>query len=218
MFETGATLQKANNGARGVAPFLLGNATPRRYSGPMQPIIGQIIMFSGNFAPRGWMLCDGQSLNIADYRALYDIIGTKFGGDGVTVFDLPDMRGRTPMHPGQGFNMTLRALGDGGGTEIPPLTTVMTTPGGVAVYIPDEGTPQGNMQPFRCVNFIIALCGIVPSRAVPGGEGIASEDPPPAPPAGRDETDGDDGGATEEPGAPDPEPDGGDPIDGDGRG
>ena len=68
----------------------------------MEPFIGQIVMFGGNFAPRGWALCDGQLLSIASNSALFSILGTTYGGDGRTTFGLPDLRGHVPMHAGNG--------------------------------------------------------------------------------------------------------------------
>jgi len=75
------------------------------------PYIGEITMFADNFAPEGWAFCDGQLLPISEYEALYSVIGTTIGGDGQSVFALPDLRGRVPMHPGQGQGLTLRVLG-----------------------------------------------------------------------------------------------------------
>ncbi|WP_460220694.1 phage tail protein [Psychroserpens sp. MEBiC05023] len=68
----------------------------------MEQYIGQIMMFGGNFAPRGWALCDGQLLPIASYTSLFSILGTTYGGDGRTTFGLPDLRGRVPIHAGNG--------------------------------------------------------------------------------------------------------------------
>ena len=67
-----------------------------------EPFIGQIVMFGGNFAPRGWAFCDGQLLAINTNQALFSILGTTYGGDGRTSFGLPDLRGRSPMHEGDG--------------------------------------------------------------------------------------------------------------------
>lgn len=81
------------------------------------PFIGEVIMFAGNFAPRGWALCDGTLLPISSNQALFSIIGTVYGGDGRTTFALPDLRGRTPVHAGQGPALTDRRLGVRGGSE-----------------------------------------------------------------------------------------------------
>jgi microcystin-dependent protein len=81
------------------------------------PFIAEIMMFGGNFAPRGWALCDGQILAIANNQALFSLVGTTYGGDGRTTFGLPDLRGRTAIHPGQGPGLTPRSWGQKGGTE-----------------------------------------------------------------------------------------------------
>lgn len=83
----------------------------------MDPFIGQIVMFAGNYAPRGWAFCDGQLLPIANNPALFSIIGTTYGGDGRTTFALPDLRGRAPIHEGTGAGLSPRMLGQRGGTE-----------------------------------------------------------------------------------------------------
>lgn len=83
----------------------------------MEPFIGQIIMFGGNFAPSGWAFCDGQLLAINQYTALFSLIGTTYGGNGETTFALPDLRGRAPIHRGQGPGLSNRALGAKGGSE-----------------------------------------------------------------------------------------------------
>jgi microcystin-dependent protein len=82
-----------------------------------QPYVGEIRMFAGNFAPAGWMFCEGQLLPISDYQTLYNLIGTTYGGDGQSTFALPDMRGRIPLHMGNGFT-----LAENGGVEQVTLT------------------------------------------------------------------------------------------------
>ena len=67
-----------------------------------QPFIGEIRMFGGNFAPAGWMFCDGQPMPISENDALFNLIGTTYGGDGQETFDLPDLQGRVPVHAGTG--------------------------------------------------------------------------------------------------------------------
>lgn len=88
-----------------------------------EPFLGQIIMFGGNFAPRGWALCDGQLLPINQYQALFSILGTTYGGDGRTTFALPDLRGRAPIHAGQGPGLSSYRLGQRGGQEFVTLNT-----------------------------------------------------------------------------------------------
>lgn len=83
-----------------------------------QPYVGEIRMFAGNFAPAGWMLCDGQLLPISENETLFNLIGTTYGGDGQSTFALPDLRSRVPIHQGNGF-----VLAETGGAEEITLTT-----------------------------------------------------------------------------------------------
>jgi microcystin-dependent protein len=167
----------------------------------MEPFLAEIIMFGGNFAPRGWALCDGQLLPINQNQALFSLLGTTYGGDGRTTFGLPDLRGRLAMHPGNGPGLSPRRLGEKGGTEQNTLTTPQlpahnhtlaakeeanaADPDGTfiagsgfnafgtaadktmnttAIGNTGGGQAVNNIQPFECVNFIIALQGIFPSR------------------------------------------------------
>jgi len=82
-----------------------------------QPYVGEIRMFAGNFAPAGWMFCEGQLLPISEYETLFNLIGTTYGGDGQSTFALPDLRGRVPLHQGNGF-----ILAETGGAESITLT------------------------------------------------------------------------------------------------
>lgn len=82
-----------------------------------------IVMFGGNFAPRGRAQCDGQLLPISQNTALFSILGTTYGGDGRTSFGLPDLRGRMPMHRGNGPGLTPRSLGQKSGQEHVTLNT-----------------------------------------------------------------------------------------------
>jgi microcystin-dependent protein len=81
------------------------------------PILGTIMMFGGNFAPAGWALCNGQLMNISQNAALFAILGTTFGGNGVSTFGLPDFRGRAPVHWGQGPGLSNYVLGEVIGAE-----------------------------------------------------------------------------------------------------
>lgn len=87
-----------------------------------QPYVGEIRMFAGNFAPIGWMFCDGQSLPISEYETLFQLIGTSYGGDGQSSFGLPDLRGRVPMHMGAANGGTSFILAEAGGVETVTLT------------------------------------------------------------------------------------------------
>lgn len=81
------------------------------------PFIAQIMLFGGNFAPRGWAFCNGQLLPIAQNTALFSLLGTTYGGNGQTTFALPDLRGRVPVHPGQGPGLSNVVQGEVGGSE-----------------------------------------------------------------------------------------------------
>lgn len=186
---------------------------------PGEGCIGEIRMFAGNFAPRSWALCDGQLLPINQNQALFSILGTTYGGDGVTNFALPDLRGRFPMHPGNGPGLTPRSLGEQAGVEnvtlnanqIPSHSHSANTE--VTEFVSDNegnsaspndgfsaksgagdpdytndgnsagsnlaadshratttinntggGQSHTNVPPYKCVNFIICLQGIFPSR------------------------------------------------------
>jgi microcystin-dependent protein len=87
------------------------------------PFIGEIRMFAGNFAPAGWAFCDGTTLPISENDTLFLLIGTTYGGDGETTFNLPDLRGRAPIHMGTGSSGTTYQLGESGGVESVTLTT-----------------------------------------------------------------------------------------------
>jgi microcystin-dependent protein len=82
-----------------------------------QPYVGEIRMFAGNFSPAGWAYCDGSSLPISENETLFQLIGTTYGGDGQSTFNLPDLRGRIPIHQGNGF-----ILAETGGAEEITLT------------------------------------------------------------------------------------------------
>jgi len=87
-----------------------------------EPFVGEIRMFGGNYAPRGWALCDGQLLAVAQNDALFSLLGTIYGGDGRTTFALPDLRGRLPVHFGQGPGLSNRPIGSKAGMENVTLT------------------------------------------------------------------------------------------------
>ena len=181
----------------------------------MEPFIGQIIMFGGNFAPKGWAFCNGQLLKIAENTALFSLLGTSYGGDGRTTFALPDLRGRVPVHHSaeRVAGITPKRLGEKGGIESVKLSlsempvhshevtgTILANNGvsdnsspenAYPSVLPEEingyskvantsmmangvniensnsggGIPHNNMQPYLCINFIIALEGIYPSRS-----------------------------------------------------
>ncbi len=169
-----------------------------------EPFVGEIRMFAGNFAPRGWAFCDGQLLAVSQNDALFSLLGTIYGGDGRTTFGLPDMRGRIPIHAGSGPGLSPRRLGAKFGSEnetltvnqLPSHTHPFQASGDLAdqsdptnnlpgnspsIDLYREGSPvinlntaavtnvggsrsHTNLMPFLCINFIIALFGIYPSR------------------------------------------------------
>jgi len=88
-----------------------------------EPYIGIIVLFGFNFPPRGYAKCDGQLLSIAQNTALFSLLGTTFGGDGQVTFGLPDLRGRAPIHQGQGPGLTNRTMGELSGSETVTLTS-----------------------------------------------------------------------------------------------
>ena len=83
-----------------------------------QPFVGEIRMFGGNFAPNGWLLCQGQTLAISEFDVLFNLIGTTYGGDGQETFNIPNLSGRLPLHQSSGF-----VMGQSGGVESVTLTT-----------------------------------------------------------------------------------------------
>jgi microcystin-dependent protein len=119
----------------------------------MDPFLGEIKLFAGNFAPRAWAYCDGQLLAISQYSALFSILGTTYGGDGRTTFALPDLRGRAAIHPGNGPGLSDYRLGQKGGREFITLTLANlpshnhTATSTTSVQVGDnnnEDEPEGN--------------------------------------------------------------------------
>ena len=82
-----------------------------------EPFLGEIRTFTGNFAPNGWALCDGRVLPIAQYTALFSLLGTTYGGDGKVTFGLPNLQGNAPMHWGDGPGLTPRTIGETDGSS-----------------------------------------------------------------------------------------------------
>jgi microcystin-dependent protein len=103
-----------------------------------QPYVGEIRIFAGNFAPAGWMFCEGQLLPISEYDTLFNLIGTSYGGDGQNTFALPDLRGRIPVHQGSGF-----VLAQSAGVEEVTLT-VSQIPAHSHPFLANNGAPTGS--------------------------------------------------------------------------
>jgi microcystin-dependent protein len=114
-----------------------------------QPFIGEIRLFAGNFAPAGWMTCQGQVLPISEYETLFILIGTTYGGDGQSTFQLPDLQGRVPVHMGTGTSLTPRSLGEAGGAEQVTVTVPQlpahTHPVNATTAPGTKNTPAGNL-------------------------------------------------------------------------
>lgn len=108
-----------NKGLKAFSPTLLVVLAAVMAWGPVasaaDPFLAEIIMFGGNFAPRGWALCDGQLLQISQNQSLFALLGTTYGGDGRTTFALPDLRGRVAIHPGTGPGLPTVRLGEKAG-------------------------------------------------------------------------------------------------------
>lgn len=112
------------------------------------PFIGQISMFAGNFAPRGWAFCNGQLLSVSQHTALFSILGTTYGGNGQTTFALPNLQGRVPVHIGKSPDTSNYMLGEAGGVESVTLTTSqmpahvhqITTAGSVSLTVAGTGS------------------------------------------------------------------------------
>ena len=109
------------------------------------PFIGEIRMFAGNFSPNGWAFCNGAIIPIDQNDALFNLIGTTYGGDGQTTFALPNLQSRVPVHVGPGF-----ALGQSGGTESVTLTTSQIP---AHSHVPQAFSAATNNQPSPAGNF-----------------------------------------------------------------
>ncbi|MED1796406.1 tail fiber protein [Brevibacillus nitrificans] len=111
--------------------------------------VGEIRMFAGDFAPKGWALCNGQLLSISQNTALFALLGTNYGGDGKNTFALPDLRGRAPMHQGQGDGLTNRRVGEQVGSEtVTLLQSEMPAHTHLAMAVDQTGdtnSPQGTV-------------------------------------------------------------------------
>lgn len=136
-----------------------------------QPYVGEIRMFAGNFAPNGWMFCEGQTLPISENEVLFQLIGTMYGGDGEETFNLPNLASRVPMHMGNGPDGVTYQIAEMAGTEQVTLTTqqipnhthpltasndiaAQTTAGGNVLATPVSATvlPYGSDQPTSAMN------------------------------------------------------------------
>ncbi|MDQ1095201.1 MULTISPECIES: phage tail protein [Chryseobacterium] len=121
----------------------------------MEGYIGEIRLFGGNFAPLGWVFCDGTKYSLAEYTAAFTLLGTTFGGDGQTTFAVPDLRGRVAVGTGQGTGLTAINLGQTGGSETVTMTSAQmplhSHAAAATITFPcfsdegDTGSPTGNI-------------------------------------------------------------------------
>ncbi len=112
----------------------------------MDPYLGEIRIFAGNFAPDGWAFCNGQLLAISQHTALFSLLGVTYGGNGISTFALPDLRGRFPMHAGQGNGLSQRPQGLPVGSETVTLIESQL-PGHVHGAYPTSDSPAVDSQP-----------------------------------------------------------------------
>ena len=173
----------------GIVPGTVVDAQGRPVANPStsEPYLGEIMMFGGNFAVRGFMKCDGQLLPINQNQSLYSLLGTTYGGDGRTTFALPDLRGRAPVGMGTGAGLQPQPLGARSGQETVTLTQqnlpshthplpVLNAPG-------DQRTPSGNILAGDATNDTIyaaasrANAQLAPTQASGGGQPINVLDP-----------------------------------------
>jgi microcystin-dependent protein len=149
------------------------------------PYVGEIRLFGFNFAPVGWIRCDGRLLFIADNDTLFALIGTTYGGDGQHTFALPDLRGRLPVHQGQGPGLSPYAMGQVSGTETVTLTA-NTIPGHSHLALATTaaattGTPGDQVQPGAVANqtmYVTDLTGASPFSLSPQSTGLAGSSQP----------------------------------------
>ncbi|MBN8944997.1 MAG: phage tail protein [Rhizobiales bacterium] len=135
------------------------------------PFVAEIRIFPFNFAPRGWAWCDGQLLPLSQNTALFSLLGTTYGGNGKSNFALPDLQGRTPMHPGQGPGLSLHDLGETGGSDTVSLLESeipMHSHSMMAANLPaDQGAPTPTRSLARSVNAFAYVAGSPQPALVP---------------------------------------------------
>ncbi len=145
------------------------------------PYVGEIRMFGGNFAPAGWMFCEGQLLSIAENDVLFALIGTTYGGDGQTTFALPNLRGRIPIHAGTGSSGSTYQLAEQGGAESVTLSAAQMPAHAHPVLasnaVADQRNPAG-AQFARPEEPLYATPGPSPSNLDAGIVGVSGSNQP----------------------------------------
>jgi microcystin-dependent protein len=130
------------------------------------PFIGEIRIVGFNFAPQGWSLANGQLMAISQNSTLFNLIGTTYGGDGVSTFALPNIQSRMPMHMGAATGLSQRLLGQVGGQENTTFmsATIPSAPQAPITALAPTGPVLASVSPFVVLNFIVSLFGIFPSQ------------------------------------------------------
>ena len=137
-----------------------------------QPYVGEIRLFAGNFPPNGWMFCDGTPLSISENTTLFQLIGTTYGGDGQTTFNLPNLQSRIPMHAGTGSSGTTYQLGESGGVESVTLTTQQQL---VSALARNTSFHRWNVASSVARGMRTAIAPWAPSRCVPSGRFVSEQ-------------------------------------------
>ena len=137
--------------------------------------MGVIKLFSGNFAPRSFMLCNGQLLQIRQYTALFSILGTTYGGDGITTFALPNLNGRVPIGQGQSPGTSYYMLGQASGNETTTLLTANMPPHNHQAHLSVSSSDATEIKPIA--NSSIAAPGTYAGREFSGTFGFNNENP-----------------------------------------
>jgi microcystin-dependent protein len=133
-----------------------------------QPFVGEIRAFGFNFAPRGWQLCNGQTLSIQQNAALFSLLGTTYGGNGTSTFQLPNLQGRLAIHQGTGAGLPAMVIGEFGGVQnvslninnLPAHTHLATVTGGGAPTVTVNGSPSAGTTNVPNGNYIGVPTGL----------------------------------------------------------
>jgi microcystin-dependent protein len=142
------------------------------------PFIAEVRIVPFNFAPRGWAFCDGQVLPIAQNTALFSLLGTTYGGNGINTFALPNLQGRAPSHPGQGPGLPTRTLGESSGTESVVLLASEMPPHTHSAGVTVAPATRANPVAARLGTTIDATYSAGPATATGGVHGLAGGSQP----------------------------------------